>query len=588
MRLAPTLCALILAAGPALAASKSRTKSTSSARARAAQLRERGLKAVAAGQEDEALRAFGLAIEADPKEEISHHEIGKIFFRRGQTQEAIAHFRAAVKLQPKDTSAWYDLAYAARSAQTYPEAADAYRRYVALSPDDPDGYYGLAESLRQSNRPGEAIAAYEQYVGKEKRESEQKWVQRAKDRIAELQPQADAEAQKKAEAEAQKKAEADAKAEAEARKKAEAEAEAQKKKDQAAASAAAAPVVAPMTAALPASAAASAETSSPAAETAAAAGMRVIVHGTNGAVAKTPPPGAVDPAAKVAEGDSAYAAKDFRIALYAYQDAIMADSKNVAARVKAGIVYAKMGHDPEAIEQWNRALALDPSNQDAQDGLAGAQARRAARQSGTTIVTVTPPATAAAAATAMPATATATSAPPAAMPPASPSPATAAMTAAPAVANPLTTLTAVPAASTAPPSFAPAPAVATGVDETAARQHYSAGVSLMRDRKYEAAVAELDQAIVLRPGYANALIARGSARISLGRFPEAAQDYGAARAADPTLAAPLFGLAEAYRQMGEPARAIEMYRAFAESNAADAQPNLKAYARQTADSLSRK
>ena len=94
--------------------------------------------------------------------------------------------------------------------------------------------------------------------------------------------------------------------------------------------------------------------------------------------------------------------------------------------------------------------------------------------------------------------------------------------------------------------------------------------------------------IVLRPGYANALIARGSARISLGRFPDAAQDYAAARAADPTLAAPLFGLAEAYRQMGEPGKAIEMYRAFAESNAADAQPNLKAYARQTADSLSRK
>jgi len=113
-------------------------------------------------------------------------------------------------------------------------------------------------------------------------------------------------------------------------------------------------------------------------------------------------------------------------------------------------------------------------------------------------------------------------------------------------------------------------------------------VALIHDRKYDAAVAELDQAIALRPAYANALIARGSARISLGRFPEAAQDYAAARAADPTLAAPLFGLAEAYRQMGEPAKAIEMYRAFAESNAPDAQANLKAYAKQTADSLSRK
>jgi len=125
-------------------------------------------------------------------------------------------------------------------------------------------------------------------------------------------------------------------------------------------------------------------------------------------------------------------------------------------------------------------------------------------------------------------------------------------------------------------------------EEASARRHYSAGVALIHDRKFEAALAELDQAIAQRPAYANALIARGSARISLGRYQEAAQDYAAARAVDPALAAPLFGLAEAYRQLGDTAKAIELYRAFADSSAPDAQANLKAYARQTADSLSRK
>ena len=94
--------------------------------------------------------------------------------------------------------------------------------------------------------------------------------------------------------------------------------------------------------------------------------------------------------------------------------------------------------------------------------------------------------------------------------------------------------------------------------------------------------------MALRPAYANALIARGSARISLGKFAEAAADYSAAHAADPSLAAPLFGLAEAYHQLGEPAKAIEWYRAFADSTAPDAQPNLRAYAKQTAEALSRK
>jgi len=512
MRLVHTLCALALAAGPVDAAAKKTTSNAAAAkRSRAAQMRERGLAAVAAGREDEALEDFGLAVEADPNDQVAHHEIGKILFRRGQVPEAIGHFRSAVRLQPKDASAWYNLAFAQRTAQKFPDAAESYRRYAALSPDDPDAYYGLAESLRQSGQARGAVAAYRQYLEKEKRPTEQKWVQRANERIAELQPQADVEEQAAA-------------------------ALAVTAPPQSPTAPSTPPPTSPSTPTSPSS-----PTPTPTAPEAAASPARTIVHGTT--EAKPAAPAAVDPATKIAEGDSALAAKDFRMALYAYQDAIMADPKNVAARVKAGQVYAKMGHDPEAIEQWNRAIALDPQNGDAQEALAAAFARRELRKpmpQGSTVVTVAPPSQS-------------------------------------------------PAPATAPPPLAVATAPAPPAeDEAAARRHYSAGVALIHDRKYEAAVAELDKAIALRPAYANALIARGSARISLGRYPDAAQDYSAARAADPALAAPLFGLAEAYRQMGDVPRAIELYRAFAQSNAPDAQADLKAYAKQTADSLSLK
>ena len=513
MRLALALCALALAAGPASAAAKKDGKAAAAKKSRAAQMRERGLAAIAAGREDEALEDFGLAVEADPNDQVSHHEIGKILFRRSQVPEAIGHFRSAVRLAPKDASAWYNLAFAQRTAQKYPDAAESYRRYAALSPDDPDGYYGLAECLRQSGQSGAAIAAYNQYLEKENRPSEQKWVQRANERIAELKPKAEME-------------------------------------ESAAAALATAPAAAPAEATALVATRPPPAGSPDAASPAEPAGTRTIVHGANepapatGRLALAAP---VDVAAKIAEGDSALAAKDFRVALYAYQDAIMADPKSVPARVKAGQVYAKMGHDPEAIDQWNKAIALDPGNPEAQEALGAAFARREARKpaaQGTTVVTVAqasppPPAPAAAAAPAPP-----------------------------------------PAIASTPP--------APSADEASARRHYSAGVALIHDRKFEAALAELDQAIAQRPAYANALIARGSARISLGRYQEAAQDYAAARAVDPALAAPLFGLAEAYRQLGDTAKAIELYRAFADSSAPDAQANLKAYARQTADSLSRK
>ncbi|MBS2024589.1 MAG: hypothetical protein JST92_19480 [Deltaproteobacteria bacterium] len=62
-------------------------------------------------------------------------------------------------------------------------------------------------------------------------------------------------------------------------------------------------------------------------------------------------------------------------------------------------------------------------------------------------------------------------------------------------------------------------------------------------------------------------------------------DYSAAHAANGALASPLFGLAEAYRGLGKNDKAVEMYKAFAESTAADAPAQLKQYALQNAQAL---
>jgi len=68
-------------------------------------------------------------------------------------------------------------------------------------------------------------------------------------------------------------------------------------------------------------------------------------------------------------------------------------------------------------------------------------------------------------------------------------------------------------------------------------------------------------------------------------YDAAAGDYSAARGADPSLASPLFGLAEAYRALGQPAKAAELYREYAQSAATDVQPALKEYALRNAQSL---
>src|SRR5262249_27846558 len=124
------------------------------------------------------------------------------------------------------------------------------------------------------------------------------------------------------------------------------------------------------------------------------------------------------------------------------------------------------------------------------------------------------------------------------------------------------------------------------VDEAAARAHYTTGVGLVRDRRYDDAIVELDRSLKAKPGFAVALVAHGSARIGQGGFEDAIADYTAAQRADPALASPLFGLAEAYRSMGQNEKAADLFRQFAASQAPDAEPGLKDYALQNAQALS--
>jgi tetratricopeptide (TPR) repeat protein len=290
------------------------------------------------------------------------------------------------------------------------------------------------------------------------------------------------------------------------------------------------------------------------------------------AAATAPAPGGVSAGAAphIKEGDRAFTSKKYRDALFAYQDALQIDPRSVEALAKAGDSYAKLGYGDEAIDHWNRALALDPSYSAARDSLSAYQARRSGKAAEASAPPVAPAAAPG-------------SAPPAAAPPApvaAPQPVPAP---APAPAPPPAQAAPAPPPAQAAPS--PAPAARAAPAQDPARAHYVSGVGLVRERKFAEAISEFDQALATHPGFAVALVARGSAKIGLGKYQDAIDDYTAARAADANLAAPIFGIAEGYRGLGQNDKAAEFYRAFAASSAPDAQAQLKQYALQYAQAL---
>jgi tetratricopeptide (TPR) repeat protein len=206
----------------------------------------------------------------------------------------------------------------------------------------------------------------------------------------------------------------------------------------------------------------------------------------------------------MARGDGLLA-QNPRDALYAYQDAVRAEPNNPKAHFKIGIAYAQLGYFPQAIDEWNRVLQIDPSNQGARDNIQKAQARMAGAQ--------------------------------------------------------------VQAAQAAPP-----PVTDPAQAQQLAKQDYDQAVALIQQRRYSEAVTSLTTAIQVKPDFAVAFVARGSAMVGLGRFQDAVQDYLHGLSLNSNQAAPLFGLGEAYRGMGDRARAAQYYQECADSSAPDAGP----------------
>jgi tetratricopeptide (TPR) repeat protein len=292
---------------------------------------ERGEKALEGGNFDAAIAAYKDALKATPGYAAAMNGMGSALFKQNKRDEALAQFKAATEADPSFKLAWFNLGFASRKTQDFATAAKAYEKYTALDPNDPDGFYGLAESYKQSSQPEKAIAAYETYIKKETRPTEQKYVDRAKESIAQLKAAKPAETK---------------------------------------------PATTTTT---------TATTTPPPANTT----TTTTTTTTPPPTTTTPPPPA-DPlpslaARKMAEGDKFMAEKKYREASFSYQDAVNADPNNVEGLFKLGNSYAVLGYYSQAIDKWNQVATLsqDPTvKKSAQDNIARAQQKLASSGGG--------------------------------------------------------------------------------------------------------------------------------------------------------------------------------------------------------------
>lgn len=279
---------------------------------------ERGEKALEGGTYDAAVKAYEDALKATPGYAAAMNGMGSALFKLNKREEAIAQFKAATEADPGLKLAWFNLGFSSRKTQDFATAAKAYEKYTALDPTDPDGFYGLAESYKQSSQPEKAISAYETYIKKETRPTEQKYVDRAKESIAQLK----------------------------------------------------------------AAAAKPADTATAAKTTPTTTTTTTTTTATAPAAKPDLPSQPLPSlsARKMKEGDDFMTEKKYREASFSYQDSVNADPNNVEGLFKLGNSYAVLGYYSQAIEKWSQVVSLtqDPNvKKIAQDNITRAQQKLA-------------------------------------------------------------------------------------------------------------------------------------------------------------------------------------------------------------------
>lgn len=133
-------------------------------REKAQALVRRGQELASMGRRDEAIEAFGQAVEIYPAYPLAFHELGVTFADEGNLPQAVVNLEKAVALAPDFVRARQALAEVLRREKRYADALGHYQKVVAAAPKDLPSWYGIASILRTQKKNDEALYALEQLV----------------------------------------------------------------------------------------------------------------------------------------------------------------------------------------------------------------------------------------------------------------------------------------------------------------------------------------------------------------------------------------------------------------------------------------
>ena len=130
-------------------------------RADAERVMSQGVKAQRAGDTNEALRNYQLAINTDPTYFDAHYNLALLAFQAGDLKRSLAAWETALALQPDSINARYNFALALKQGNYAYEAVQELQRILEAKPNEVRAHLILGNLLAQQfNDPSQARSHY--------------------------------------------------------------------------------------------------------------------------------------------------------------------------------------------------------------------------------------------------------------------------------------------------------------------------------------------------------------------------------------------------------------------------------------------
>lgn len=115
------------------------------------------------GSPDDAIEAYGRAIELDPHHADAHVNLGRLLHEKGKLSEAERHYRKALEGESVSAVPAYNLGVVLEDAGRYRDAVLAYRRALEIDDSFADAHYNIAQLYEKLGEKADAFRHLKQF-----------------------------------------------------------------------------------------------------------------------------------------------------------------------------------------------------------------------------------------------------------------------------------------------------------------------------------------------------------------------------------------------------------------------------------------